>query len=699
MKHGALSRVLVGIVVGGAIAACAQIEGLDGFQKVDCLDDCPDAANVPPPPPPMNVADTGVDAPTCPPCTGGTICDPDSLKCVECLPGKLACAPGYFCDPDPKLAYHCVLGCGVVDDCIKVLSMDAGLDADANVDAGGDGGLFSTYACCNNRCVDTAASDLNCGMCGHACGVGAACCASTCTDITSNATSCGACGKVCSNNNIASPTCTLGKCSGACDPGFDDCDNDKLTNGCESDIYNDPNKCGACNKSCSSNHVLATHCSVGTCDGACDTANGWADCNNNKLADGCEANITSNADHCGACPSACSSNNMMTRTCAASTCNGNCNAGYMDCNGNKLADGCETHTAADANNCGGCGVVCSSNNIPTPACTGSVCSGACSGNFADCDNNKQTNGCEVNLTTDPNHCGACMGKVCSSNHVTAACSGATPATANCQSGACDTGWGDCDNDKLTNGCEAAIGVDTNRCTNGAGAPGCMACTAGTRNCVAGVCSTGYGVTVTTIPFVDACAQAGSTSYLQADDDGVTTLLTLPFSFTFYGTARTQYWISADGYIDFSATPTVNFGHSCPAPTTTSTPFPAIFGYGRDLFTRGTVGPPASGGVCVATVGAAPNRKLVVTWEDAYIYADPTSHVTFSIMLEETTNRIDVVYQTLTSGNSIPADGTGAFLGLQSDTPAATPASSQATTYACNSTTPVLAAPMTLQYLP
>src|SRR5437773_4373126 len=39
-----------------------------------------------------------------------------------------------------------------------------------------------------------------------------------------------------------------------------------------------------------------------------------------------------------------------------------CASGSADCNNNPN-DGCETSVASDANNCGGCGVACSGNNI------------------------------------------------------------------------------------------------------------------------------------------------------------------------------------------------------------------------------------------------------------------------------------------------------------------------------------------------
>jgi hypothetical protein len=66
--------------------------------------------------------------------------------------------------------------------------------------------------------------------------------------------------------------------------------------------------------------------------------------------------------------------------------------------------------------CGGCGIVCSANNIATPTCSNMLCTGLCNAGFADCNNNRVTDGCEVNINADPNNCGGC-GIKCASGHL------------------------------------------------------------------------------------------------------------------------------------------------------------------------------------------------------------------------------------------------------------------------------------------
>jgi hypothetical protein len=129
--------------------------------------------------------------------------------------------------------------------------------------------------------------------------------------------------------------------------------------------------------------------------------------------------------NCKSCGNACTYANA-TPTCTAGTCAmGLCANLYGDCNTNP-ADGCEKPLAADLNNCGVCGKVCSSAN-GTPSCSGGACSIACTGNFLNCDGNV-ANGCETNKLTDPNNCGACK-TVCAFGCTNGVCN--TPCTGIC----------------------------------------------------------------------------------------------------------------------------------------------------------------------------------------------------------------------------------------------------------------------------
>jgi hypothetical protein len=173
------------------------------------------------------------------------------------------------------------------------------------------------------------------------------------------------------------------------------------------DVSADVNNCGACGAACSSNHVTRT-CFSGTCAGACDF--GFDDCNGNRQIDGCETSVRADAANCGGCGMACSANHA-TPSCSNSVCGGNCDTGFANCDGNFRLNGCETDVSNDPQKCGACFIVCSGNHIPTPSCAGGFCNGACAAGFGDCNGNKQSDGCETDLGNSNDHCGSC-GNVC-----------------------------------------------------------------------------------------------------------------------------------------------------------------------------------------------------------------------------------------------------------------------------------------------
>ena len=78
--------------------------------------------------------------------------------------------------------------------------------------------------------------------------------------------------------------------------------------------------------------------------------------------------------------------------------------------GTTKCSGACVDTKNDPANCGGCALACSLPNA-TAYCASSACAvGPCTAGYANC-NNVASDGCEVNLNTDANHCGAC-GNAC-----------------------------------------------------------------------------------------------------------------------------------------------------------------------------------------------------------------------------------------------------------------------------------------------
>ncbi|MEI8255751.1 MAG: peptidase, partial [Deltaproteobacteria bacterium] len=142
------------------------------------------------------------------------------------------------------------------------------------------------------------------------------------------------------------------------------------------------------------------------------------------------------------------------------------------------------------------------------------------------------------------------------------------------------------------------------------------------------------------------------------------------------------WVSSNGVIGFGSAATSTYSNVC-LPTTTG-PSNALFVFWDDLAT-------GVNGVCVGTLGVAPNRLQVITWSDVHNLVDSTSSLTFSAMLNETTNEIDVVYRTLTSGTGTGATGTSATIGVQNQ------GGTAATQHSCN--TASLMSGATIHYTP
>jgi hypothetical protein len=455
-----------------------------------------------------------------------------------CEAGLIACAEDCVSPSDPHT-------CGACDhDCTQLpFVLTTGVDC-----AGGR----CTYACtpghadCGDAgagCTTSLASTGNCGGCGVACSAASpvceqttggsspyACtatcaagevnCSATCATLATDPDNCGACGTICSTLH-ATATCSASNCLVSCAAGYADCDKLAST-GCEIDTTSNTNNCGGCGTLCNATHAtascVASKCVVASC------ASGYADCDA-LASNGCEVNLTTDVNHCGACGTSCNLAHA-TAACGPSGCViASCSAGYADCDG-VPSNGCETDitlpancggcntastptacaaaapvcsastgtcvtgcatntptlcagnkcvdTTRDPNNCGGCNVPCSTNHT-SEVCNGSVCAvSSCATGYADCDG-LASNGCEVNVTADASNCLGC-GNACATRNAAEACT-----TAGCTIVSCSPGFADCDGLAST-GCEINTTSDKGNC-NGCGG----ACPSPAQTCANSAC--------------------------------------------------------------------------------------------------------------------------------------------------------------------------------------------------------------------
>jgi hypothetical protein len=117
----------------------------------------------------------------------------------------------------------------------------------------------STQVTINHHGLYNVEMSLACSTaCTIPCATDELCCGTACVVPDTDPFNCSGCDVRCSPNNIQS-SCSAGKCTGTCDTGFADCNDDKLTDGCEADLMTDSKNCGACGQTC------AGTCIAGAC--------------------------------------------------------------------------------------------------------------------------------------------------------------------------------------------------------------------------------------------------------------------------------------------------------------------------------------------------------------------------------------------------------------------------------------------------
>ncbi|HOX42210.1 MAG TPA: putative metal-binding motif-containing protein [Myxococcota bacterium] len=182
--------------------------------------------------------------------------------------------------------------------------------------------------------------------------------------------------------------------------------------------------------------------------------------------------------------------------CAASACDYACAVPYEDCNtdlhdpvpldlANETSDGCEINLSADMAHCGACGHACTTAHAEV-LCENFVCViQTCVGTWGDC-NDDPEDACETPLNTLED-CVACD-QICALDHATESCATGLE----CRISECDGGWGNC-NGLHPDGCEtdttitlAHCGSCDHACLNDHGSTQCLA------SACAPSCDTDYG---------------------------------------------------------------------------------------------------------------------------------------------------------------------------------------------------------------
>ena len=334
--------------------------------------------------------------------------------------------------------------CGSEETCVDTNSCgepgeDSGADTSSPEGAAGTGGTGATGGSTMGGAAGTSGSagtsggagatqdaggdaSLDGGVDAGGCPTGTADCNGLASDgcevnLADDVNHCGACGRACSMTGASATACVGAVCAPTCSPGADDCTTPiapAADNGCEADLQGDENNCGACGRVCSATNTTARACAAGDCAPTCET--GFDDCATPAAPtpdDGCEVDLQTDLSHCGACGRVCSAANTTARACTAGACAPTCASGFDDCAtpaAPTADDGCEVSIATDPYHCGECGRQCSSAGASSRGCSGGACAPTCQSDRGDCATPAAPapdDGCEVNTTNDAAHCGSC----------------------------------------------------------------------------------------------------------------------------------------------------------------------------------------------------------------------------------------------------------------------------------------------------
>ena len=128
-----------------------------------------------------------------------------------------------------------------------------------------------------------------------------------------------------------------------------------------------------------------------------------------------------------------------------------------------------------------------------------------------------------------------------------------------------------------------------------------------------------------------------------------------FDFTYFGNTYNQFYVSSNGLVSFGAGSTDPSEDPIP---TAATPNNMIAAFWDDL----VIDP--SGNILYTTIGAAPNRKLIVQFRNMGFYSGPVYVGTFSVILYETSNKIQVQYRIIILPSVPLSHGESATIGIE-----------------------------------
>jgi hypothetical protein len=132
-----------------------------------------------------------------------------------------------------------------------------------------------------------------------------------------------------------------------------------------------------------------------------------------------------------------------------------------------------------------------------------------------------------------------------------------------------------------------------------------------------------------------------------------------FDFTFFGNAYSQFYVSANGLVMFTDPDDLyNTEADIPSAATPNN-YIAPFWDNLSILDRGNI--------MYRTVGASPNRKCIIQFKNMGFDPVTTPFGTFSVILYETTNVIQIQYRLIVDAYTPKSHGESATIGLENST--------------------------------
>lgn len=141
-----------------------------------------------------------------------------------------------------------------------------------------------------------------------------------------------------------------------------------------------------------------------------------------------------------------------------------------------------------------------------------------------------------------------------------------------------------------------------------------------------------GTTAYTVGSITYAPETYAGTAVTLSDDAISGSLPIGFSFCFLGNTYTNFYIGSNGWVGFTGgQPTAYTSASIPS-AAANVPKNCIMGPWQDWLPGSTIK--------YQTIGAAPNRKLVVSWDNSPMFSCTTNLGKFQIVLHETSNIIE-----------------------------------------------------------